>query len=94
MQTKIKCKLVIFGLPHRKDVSFDVINNINKQIEEFCLFKNLEFVKTSHLFDMNRDYDDHVHLSQTGYEKWYATSLLITLNVLTFFKGTNFFKKE
>lgn len=68
-------KIVLFGIPYRKDVDQFKINMINAKLEQ--LFPkgndvNVIYVSLSSAFDVENDYVDHVHLNQHGYQKWFA----------------------
>lgn len=67
-------KILIFGIPFRKDMEQFGVNEINRHLKQFVDKQkhslNLEFLPTAHLYDMESDYADHVHLSLSGYKKW------------------------
>lgn len=67
-------QIVVFGLSFRKDTCQSVINELNTilkgSIEYTYKREQVAFVPTCHLFDVETDYADLVHLSKAGYRKW------------------------
>jgi len=64
-------ELIIYGLPPRSDIKIEKIKEVNSKIQEHV--KDLKNIKYRYFGDQleNEDYDDNVHLSRSGYKKWF-----------------------
>lgn len=68
-----KAEIIVYGLLDRTDVSLEKIGNLNTRLEKEITSLN----QVTYLFfgdQVNAEdkyFDDNVHLSLLGYEKWY-----------------------
>lgn len=68
-------KLVIYGLPDRTDISLTKIADLNTRLEGYINKQNNKNLTYRFFGDSvnheNKYFDDNVHLSKLGYNKWY-----------------------
>jgi len=62
-----KASIRLYGLPYRKDIDKSKVTELNAKLA--AGFPHL-YVFFGDSLDLDKDYDDHVHLNQSGYAKW------------------------
>lgn len=75
-EKQLEIELLIYGLPPRSDIKIEKIEELNLGIYNFVKDqKNINYIDFKKLDLQKDDFDDHVHLSKSGYKKWYADLL-------------------